>query len=839
MSSRLVKIISYFVRALGVFLILFTVLAVTDASYHLSLTVTQGTAGYETQWASDNDSILIISSVQKDYPAYTAGIRENDTIIKINDTRVVRNEIDVNKIVGIPEIGKKVKLTILKAGIERDYELVFVNSPLYEKLIELLFRIIPALLMLAYVIVGFWGIMKSPYSKETLLIAMFCFSFGGFMFSTISFSVVIDTFFTKYLYYNEIKNVIRIISLFGTSFWLLLFATFPLRSPFFIRHRIISYLFIFLLPLLIIISIFFELRLTFVPVFLLIVVNMAVGVFLLRANTSRVNTALEKRQIRLMFLGIKYGAISVGAGWLIIILSHVFFPESHRFVRYTGLIIFLLGEIGGLIIPFTFLNSFFQNRLLETETALKKRIRYTGVTLVMLSVYLSIIFLIGRLWINWFNITDPTLIIVFVLLVSLTFTPINKKILKWVDEKFYPERTKYTESLKHFIQAISGFVDSKDLLHHLSGWALNTTGVQAAIPVPIESRPAHSSLFRFEEGNSVIHRIRDGSKFFWDEITDRSRIPVNEIEFEWARDNDISVTIPMISHGELLGTFNIGKKVNSEDFTAEDLDILTQASYQTAMALQNIKLQSQYIEKKRMDKELEMARNIQKKLMPQIIPQVKGLDIIGECNPCHEVAGDYFDIINMEDGNTVLVVADVSGKGAGAAMIMANLQASIRLGVHLSDKLADFVTRINNLIHNNTSASEFITFFIAIWDPAKKVLYYVNAGHNPPIFIDIESNITRLEATGMILGVLPDQPYEEKNIRIRGDSLLVIYTDGLEEALDNKNEFYGQDRIIQTAVSNKHKGAVDISQALIDDVLRFCEDRPLHDDVTLIVAKGK
>ena len=145
----------------------------------------------------------------------------------------------------------------------------------------------------------------------------------------------------------------------------------------------------------------------------------------------------------------------------------------------------------------------------------------------------------------------------------------------------------------------------------------------------------------------------------------------------------------------------------------------------------------------------------------------------------------------MEDGNSVIVVADVSGKGAGAAIIMANLQAAIRLGIHLSDKLADFVTRINDLIYNNTSESEFITFFMAIWDPRTKVLYYVNAGHNPPVFIDNENKITLLGATGLILGVLPGQVYEEKYVRVHKNDVLLIYTDGLDEARNDKDEFYG------------------------------------------------
>ena len=181
-----------------------------------------------------------------------------------------------------------------------------------------------------------------------------------------------------------------------------------------------------------------------------------------------------------------------------------------------------------------------------------------------------------------FNITDPTLIIILVLFVSLTFTPINKKILKWLDEKFYPERTKYTDSLKQFIQNIAGFIESDELLNQLSQWAVSTTGISKAIPVLAGYDTSVRIPFNEKNSDSVINRIKDGTKFFWDEISDRSRDKVNPDEFDWAYENDISVTIPMLSRGQLIGALNVGRKMHEDDFSVEDLDILTQASYQTA-----------------------------------------------------------------------------------------------------------------------------------------------------------------------------------------------------------------------------------------------------------------
>lgn len=836
MTSRLLKPISFIVRGLGIFLIFFTLLAFIEAINSLTASRDYGILGFDENFTSGDDSLMVVRSVMNGYPAAVAGIMKGDTVVSVNGTKL--NIKDYNKTFGEPLIGKKVTITVRRNGAEKNYELAFVPAPFYEKLIDLMFRVIPAVLMLAYVLVGFWGIMKSPYSKVTILISLFCFCFGSFMYSSINFTVTVETFTSKYLYFLQMKKYLMILALFATSFWLYLFATFPFRLPFFDRNKLISYIFIFLMPILVILSAFFRIPYQGYFVFWLGAINMVLGVLLLKYNTRKVRTALELRQIRLMFLGIKYGAIAIGIGWATILTTELIFSSSSAYYKYAGLTIFLIGEIGGLIIPFTFLNSFFQNRLLETQSALKKRIRYIGVTLGMLTVYLSLIFLVGRISVNIFNITDPTIIIIFILFVSLTFTPLNKKILTWLDDKFYPERTRYTESLKNFMQNISSYIESGELLGKLTEWVRTTTGIATTIPFAFDNQLAFDVPFKRNDSNSVMNRIRDGDKFFWDEISDRSRVTVNETEFEWAKQNDISVTIPMISRGELIGALNVGKKNNAEDYTAADLDILTQASNQTAIALQNIKLQSAYLEKKRMDKELEMARNIQKQLMPQSIPKIERLEICGDSRPCNEVAGDYFDVINIENNYTVLVVADVSGKGAGAAMIMANLQASIRLGVHLSDELSDFVTRVNDLIYANTSPFEFITFFMGIWDPAKRVLYYVNAGHNPPILVDKDNNITKLDATGMIMGIMPDQPYEEKYVRINEGSTIVIYTDGLEEAFNPEGEQFGQQRIIDTIIKNKDASCKSIIKTLNDEVLVFSEGVPIHDDVTMIVAKG-
>lgn len=832
-------IVSYFTRFLGIFLVIFSLMAAIQGFVAVININKQGSTGVRFGNQSPKEDYLVVSSISENYPAYNSGIQAGDTIIKINGVPASNKELLRNELAK-KEVGNKIAYTIKKGTAEKDYEVVLAPLLPLEKVIIFLFLTIPVILLMAYLLVGLWGIFKSPYATETILIALFCFCFGSFMYATVNVGVTPDSFIKKYLYFDTIREFVTYIMWLGPSFWVLLFAAFPKRNRIYENHKFISLLFIFLLPIIVIISSIMELdsnMLTFL-IFTLLFLQMAIGVILLSINSREVTTALEKRQVRLMLFGVKYGAIAIGFGWLLVLLTQfILVNRINTNLLLASFFIFLLCEISGLIIPFTFLNSFFQNKLLETERALKKRVRYIGVTLGLLGVYLLAIFVIVRFSVSIFELRDPTVIIVSVLLLSLTFTPINKRILSWIDEIFYPERTKYAESLKRFIHKISGHIESKELLNELGSWVKATVGISPVIPFAIGNQLTLRSPFKQNDSESVIHRIRGGNKFFWDEISERSRITVDENEIDWVRENEISVTIPMISQGELVGVLNLGKKQNEDDFSAEDLDILTQASNQTALALQNLSLQSAYIEKKRMDKELEMARNIQQRLMPQEIPKVTGLDVYGESRPCYEVAGDYYDIINTEEGHTFMVIADVSGKGAGAAMIMANLQASIRVGIEISEDFVNFIYRINNHIYKNTSASEFITFFIGAWEPATNMLHYINAGHNPPILIGEDGSVKTLDATGLILGVLPNQEYERGSAKIEEGSVLAIFTDGLEEALNPDNEIFGQERIIDSLLESKELSSKEIIKAVNAKAIEFCKGKPLHDDLTMIVAK--
>src|SRR5258706_12724825 len=224
-------VISYLVRFLGIFLVIFGLMAVYLGFSTITNVGHTGTLGCSLNLSADTKSVYIVS-IEKEGPAFDAGLQAGDTITKVDGIAVTPEYFNKELSEG-KKIGEKTTLTILRSGVEQTKELTYVKTPFFDKLITVMFKIIPVIIMMLYIFVGFWGLVKSPYSKETILIALFCFCFGCFNYATINTGLDADNFVKKYLHYDDLRKFISFIMWFGPSFWILLFATFPHRNRFY------------------------------------------------------------------------------------------------------------------------------------------------------------------------------------------------------------------------------------------------------------------------------------------------------------------------------------------------------------------------------------------------------------------------------------------------------------------------------------------------------------------------------------------------------------------------------------------------------------------------------
>lgn len=251
------------------------------------------------------------------------------------------------------------------------------------------------------------------------------------------------------------------------------------------------------------------------------------------------------------------------------------------------------------------------------------------------------------------------------------------------------------------------------------------------------------------------------------------------------------------------------------------------------------------VQKERLERELEIAKEVQERLFPNSPPRTDYMDVTGICLPARTVSGDYYDFLSLGSHELGLALGDICGKGISAALLMANLQATLRsnvLNLHGSSgrdegkTVADVVERLNNQIFAFTAANKFATFFLALYDDEQKTLTYCNAGHNPPLYLN-GGQIRRLRAGGTVVGVFADSKYEQETIQVKPGDLFVAYTDGIVESVNEYGEEYGEDRLTDLVAQNRHLDADAIKDIVVRQVLSWTFSEERDDDMTLIIAK--
>jgi len=301
----------------------------------------------------------------------------------------------------------------------------------------------------------------------------------------------------------------------------------------------------------------------------------------------------------------------------------------------------------------------------------------------------------------------------------------------------------------------------------------------------------------------------------------------------------IELIIPMQMHGETKGIIFLGSRSNKEDYSDIDIEFIYSIGSLAIISIENAKLFKETLEKQRMEEDLEIARTIQKNLLPKIFPKLKSFELSALNISSKQVGGDYYDIIKLDSNHCLFAVGDVSGKGVPASLLMANLQAILKTISKSGMELNEATGIINDLVTENTMGENFITFFWGILNDLKKTLLYVNAGHNPPLLIR-DGQIRKLTKGGMILGVLKTlEPYKYEEIQLQENDVLILFTDGVTEALNKKMEEFTDERLENTVLSLCTRSPKEIINDIIASVKTFVEGATQSDDITLMVVKVK
>jgi phosphoserine phosphatase RsbU/P len=581
-------------------------------------------------------------------------------------------------------------------------------------------------------------------------------------------------------------------------------------------------------------------------------VCLALFLLLIVDKLRTASTADARRRMRVLTAGM-----SVGVGSLILVF--VVLPYfgitgmNVRFmwVRYLGAFLFMVA-------PLTLAYVVLVQRALDVRVLLRMGTRYALARVSLWVLQVALLTVIGlRLLRPVIHSQQPQPsdfagALVFLALVLVLRFGVRDHLRQWVDRRFFREAYNAEVMLSELSDEVRQFTETKPLLEtvaqrirqtlHVNQIALllrrgDAFYLEQAIGVAPEGSlalPGQSSAVRYLMNSNQPARLYRNDPDAW-------YLMAGTVERRALDQLNAELLLPLPGRNRLMGIMALGPKRSEAAWSRTDLQVLQTVARQTGLALEVSELAhslaAEAAQRERVNREIEIAREVQERLFPQEMPNLPGASVAGHCRPALGVGGDYYDVITLEDGRLGLAIGDVSGKGISAALLMASLRASLR-GVTLDSPrdFANLMHKVNRLVYEASASNRYATFFFAAYDPRTRRLECVNAGHNPPVLLRGEQ-VIRLEADGPVVGLLPFAPYTEQSLTLEPGDLLILYTDGISEAMTHDDEEWGEERMIACASKARDKGADEVLRCLFRDADAFTAGAPQHDDMTLLVLR--
>ena len=403
-------------------------------------------------------------------------------------------------------------------------------------------------------------------------------------------------------------------------------------------------------------------------------------------------------------------------------------------------------------------------------------------------------------------------------------------------------------ALNDIATAITSNQSVEDVIELIVKKCIKHLNVQQAVVMLLDEKdqinPFHTMIRKQDSITDFMPYRLDTQLTGW-MLKNKSPLLVNDFKedgrFKFLVKEEFPITtllsVPMMLKNRMVGLLTVFNKHSNSGFSVGDQRLLSILAAQSAHIIENARLYEKEQALIRLQEEMRLANDIQVNLLPKENPKIPGYEIAGRSIPAKDVGGDYYDFIKIKDDHLALCLGDISGKGIPAALLMANLQASLRGQTLMGIECKDCVSFTNNLLFNSTDNNKYATLFYSVLHTSENKITFCNAGHNEPILIDKEDKVTRLKEGGMIVGILPEMTYEEKTIEFTSGSLLVVYSDGITEAMNSSEEEFGEERLINFLKENKNLPASDLVDSIIKNVKDYAGSVEQMDDMTLVVVK--
>ena len=555
------------------------------------------------------------------------------------------------------------------------------------------------------------------------------------------------------------------------------------------------------------------------------------AVLFLYQGTRKLTQSRLKTQAQLVTWGIRSAAGLYAVAFILPALTNLRIPDTLGYALTIAALLIGAGSIAWAIIRY---------RFLDIRTLVRQSLVYSLTSALLLGIYFLLIAQLSNLMQSLLGRRVPILEIGYLILAIFLFQPI----MGWMDELvkklLMKDKADYRIMVEMFSRKIISILNLDELNRTVFDSLKKEMLVEEVYLCLCETKNKRFSLLSedknlfFPEDDRLIEQLKSRDRpFFLDELEPGAETPL----FKTLIESDVFLMVPIYSSEEFIGFFGLTKKITGLKYTYEDLTLLKVLANQYVIAYRNARLYQESLEKQRIEEELLVAKKIQLGLLPKAFPRGKAFELSAYTQPAYQVGGDYYDFLERSDGSLGVAIADASGKGVPAALMVSLLHASLRAMMKNKFEPSETMSNINQLISSSVSDGRFATMFYGEFNPHTRKLSYCNAGHNYPIVIRKDQKVEFLKTGGLILGPFPEATYQMEQVEFEPEDLVFFYSDGLTENFNEKQEMFGEDRLLELLLENRKLSCEELKELIIKKVEDFAQGISLYDDFTLVILR--
>jgi phosphoserine phosphatase RsbU/P len=568
----------------------------------------------------------------------------------------------------------------------------------------------------------------------------------------------------------------------------------------------------------------------------------AAGIVILMVHSViKASEPLARSRARMILFGFSLAFVPTVTIMAIVMFMKVTFPWN-------------LMVFPGFFFPASIAYSIVKHNMFEADVIIKRTVGYAIVTLVVVSVYvgvsLALNFVAGK-----FQLAQSRAFpILFTFGIILIFNPMRNRIQAIVDRFFFRKEYDYGEIVDRIGGAITSLLDLKEILSHLvqtfvkdmfistsSIMLLDTAGGQYRVHLSAGEHQGEIQKIMFSREDPLVQILEKEKRELtkYDVLEDPKYKEVCgacTFNFEMIR---ASLMVPMVFQNKVIGLISLGDKKSGKFFNREDVDLLHTLANQGAVAIENARLFEENLEKQRMEEELNIARDLQMSMLPAACPEVSGIEIAAFSVPAREVGGDFYDFIEMGESKLGIVVGDVTGKSVSGALVMAAARSVFRMLSEQELSVGDIMDYANRRTKKDIKSGMFVALLYVVVDGEERTLRLCSAGQTQPIRLSSKTrsaDLIETEGDTFPLGILEEASYQETRIQVDAGDKMVFYTDGIVEAMNEKEEIFGFERLLDVVKSGAEMSADELLKMILDKVNGFVGSAEQHDDLTVIVV---